>query len=114
MAHTIADVNSALPYELGIIDGMTTVHYGGLESQRNRDLPVYKTGLLFASFDRVAIDSVAARVMRMNPTKIYHIYLSAERGCGTIDLDKIQTLGENIEDVEMTCYPLNKQKEVMI
>jgi uncharacterized protein (DUF362 family) len=121
MAHTIADVNSSLPYELGIIDGMTTVHYGELESidrisqsRRKRDLPVYETGLLFASFDRVAIDSVATRVMRLNPTKIYHIYLSAERGCGTIDLHKIQTLGERIEDVEMTCYPLNKQKEVMI
>jgi uncharacterized protein (DUF362 family) len=114
IAHTIADVNSALPYELGIIDGMTAVHYGELESQRKRDLPVYETNLLFASFDRVAIDSVATRVMKLNPTKIYHIYLSAERGCGTIDLHRIQTLGEKIEDVEMTCYPLNKQKEVMI
>jgi uncharacterized protein (DUF362 family) len=118
IAHTIADVNSAVPYELGIIDGMTTVHYGSLLNLKERqairgNLPVFKTNLLFASYDRVAIDAVASRVMGLNPTKIYHIYLCAERGCGNIDPDRIEVLGEKVEDVEMKCYPQQKQRAVM-
>jgi uncharacterized protein (DUF362 family) len=118
IAHTITDVNSAIPYELGIIDGMTTVHYGSLlnlkqRQEIRRNLPVFKTNLLFASYDRVAIDAVASKVMGLNPTKIYHIYLCAERRCGTIDLDRIDVLGEKIKEVEMKCYPQLKQKAVM-
>lgn len=118
IAHTIADVNSAVPYELGIIDGMTTVHYGSLLNLKERqairgNLPVFKTNLLFASYDRVAIDAVASRVIGLNPTKIYHIYLCAERGCGTIDFNRIDILGEKVKDVEMKCYPQLKQKAVI-
>ncbi len=119
IAHTIADVNAALPYDLGIIDGMTTVHYGSLLNLHDRQaiqgrLPVVPTNLLFASYDRVAIDAVASRVLRLNPLKIYHLYLCAERGCGTIDLEDIEVLGERVEDVEMTGYPQLKQRAVML
>jgi uncharacterized protein (DUF362 family) len=119
IAETIADVNSAIPYELGIIDGLTTIHYGKLMNLAERrdaqgKLPVYQTKLLFASFDRVAVDAVASRVMKLNPYKIYHQYLSAERGCGTIDLEKIDVLGERIDDIEMTCFPMLKQRATML
>jgi uncharacterized protein (DUF362 family) len=78
------------------------------------NLPVFKTNLLFASYDRVAIDTVATRVMGLNPTKVYHVYLCAERGCGNIDLNRIDVLGKKVKDVEMKCYPQLKQKAVML
>ncbi len=119
IAKTIADVNSAIPYELGIIDGMTTIHYERLMGRDEirglrEGLPVFKTNLLFAGYDRVAVDAVASRVMELDPMKIYHIYLSAERGCGTIDFERIEVLGERVEDVKMTCYPLLNQRAVML
>ena len=119
IAETIADVNSAIPYELGIIDGMTTIHYGKLMNLAERrdaqgQLPVYPSNLLLASFDRVAIDATASRVMKLNPYKIYHLYLSSERGCGTIDQEKIDVQGERIDDIEMTCFPMLKQRATML
>lgn len=119
IAETIADVNSAIPYELGIIDGTTTIHYGKLMNLAERreaqgKLSVYQSNLLLASFDRVAVDAVASRVMKLNPYKIYHLYLSAERGCGTIDDEKIDVLGERIDDIKMTCYPMLKQHATML
>ena len=119
IAETIADINSAIPYELGIIDGMTTIHYGKLMNLAERrdaqgKLPVNQSNLLLASFDRVAVDAVASRVMQLNPYKIYHLYLSAERGCGTIDGEKIDVLGERIDNIEMKCYPMLKQRATML
>jgi uncharacterized protein (DUF362 family) len=98
---------------------MTTIHYGKLMNLAERrdaqgKLPVYQSNLLLASFDRVAVDAVASRVMKLNPYKIYHLYLCAERGCGTIDDEKIDVLGERIDDIEMTCYPMLKQRSTML
>jgi uncharacterized protein (DUF362 family) len=119
IAQTIADVNSALPYELGIIDGMTAIHYGSLMNAKERHktrgkLPVFKTKLLLASYDRVAVDAVASRVMGLNPSKILHIYLAAEKGCGTLDQPKMEVVGEKVEDVQLNGYPMLKQREVML
>ncbi len=70
---------------------MTTVHYGSLLNRHDQQaiqgrLPIVPMNLLFASYDRVAIDAVASRVLRLNPLKIYYLYLCVDHGCGTIVL----------------------------
>jgi len=111
-AKAIADVCSAVPYELGIIDGLTTVHRAKLSTKSG--MKVERTNLMLASYDMVAVDSVATHVMGLDPRKIFHIYLSEEKGLGTLDLDRIEVLGAKIEDVEMRCNPEYEQRGIML
>lgn len=109
---TIADVCSAIPYELGIIDGLTTVHRASLAQKAK--MVVKHSNLMLASYDMVAVDSVATRVMGFDPNKILHIYLSEKKGLGTMDSNKIDVIGPSIKDVEMQCNPEPSQKGIMI
>jgi uncharacterized protein (DUF362 family) len=54
---------------------------------------------ILASADSVAIDSVAAKMMGYNPMEIPYISMCDEMGLGAGNPDKIQILGENIDDV---------------
>jgi uncharacterized protein (DUF362 family) len=112
IAKVIADVCSAVPYELGIVDGLTTVHRAELSPKS--EMKVERTNLMLASYDMVAVDSVATRVMGLDPRKIFHIYLAEEKGLGTLDLNKIEILGTQIGNVEMRCNPEYDQRGTML
>jgi len=109
-AKAIADVCSAVPYELGIIDGLTTVDRAELAPKSG--MRVRHTNLMLASYDMVAADSVGTRVMGLDPRKIFHMYLAEEKGLGT--LDSIDVAGARIEDVEMRCNPEYGQRGAML
>jgi uncharacterized protein (DUF362 family) len=111
-AKAIADVCSAVPYELGIIDGLTTVHR--VELAPKAGMKVERTNLMLASYDMVAVDSVGTRVMGLDPRRIFHIYLAEEKGLGTLDLDRIEVVGSKIGDVEMRCSPEYNQRGTML
>ncbi len=51
--------------------------------------------LVLASRNLIAMDSVCSRLMGYDPLKISHIALSAKRGIGYLDLDKIEVVGED-------------------
>jgi uncharacterized protein (DUF362 family) len=112
IAKVIADVCSAVPYELGIVDGLTTVHRAELSPHSG--MKVEQSNLMLASYDMVAVDSVATRVMGLDPRKILHICLAEEKGLGTLELDKIRILGAQIEDVQMRCNPRYDQRDTML
>jgi uncharacterized protein (DUF362 family) len=112
IAKVIADVCSAVPYELGIVDGLTTVHRAELSP--HSEMKVEQSNLMLASYDMVAVDSVATRVMGLDPRKILHICLAEEKGLGTLELDKIRILGAQIEDVQMRCNPRYDQRDTML
>jgi uncharacterized protein (DUF362 family) len=111
-SRVIADVCSTVPYELGIIDGLTTIHRSKLAP--DSDMAVEHTNIMLASRDMVAVDSVATRVMGFNPQRILHLYLSRNKGLGNLELNKIDVLGLSIRDVEMQCNPEFSQREIKI
>jgi len=88
----IVDLNAAVKPGLSIIDGT----FG-------KDLSAspwvsYAVGLIMASSDFVAADSVCARVMGFNPEKIEHIRLAEEEGLGIFGVENIEIRGERLQD----------------
>jgi uncharacterized protein (DUF362 family) len=55
------------------------------------------TGLVLASEDIVAADSVATKVMGYNPSSIAHIVEATKRGLG--NMDEVEVRGEDVEKV---------------
>jgi len=88
----IVDLNAAVKPGLSIIDGT----FG-------KDLSAspwvsYPVGLIIASGDIVAADSVCARVMGFDPEEIEHITLAEEEGLGVLGLENIEIRGERLQD----------------
>lgn len=62
-------------------------------------IPMEK-GLILASPDSVAIDTVAAKIMGFDPFKIDYIKLAHEDGLGVGRIEEIEVLGEDISDMD--------------
>lgn len=86
----IVDLNSVVKPGLTIIDGTF-----GKDLSARICFPV---GLIIASSDTVAADSVCARIMGFEPEKIDHLRLAGEVGLGTFNLEEIEIKGEKIEN----------------
>ncbi len=80
----IADLATVLAPHLAIIDG--TVAMEGLGPGAGKPKPL---DLVIVSADPFAADSVACKIMGIETIDVPHLKMAAERGCGTIDLDKI-------------------------
>ncbi len=61
-----------------------------------RTMVPYIGNLILASFDSVAIDAVAAKIMGFEPLKIDYLRIADEMGLGVGDLSKIRVIGEDI------------------
>lgn len=86
----IADMASILRPHLSIIDG--TVGMEGLGPSAGEAKPV---DAVVVGADPFATDAVAASIMGLDPREIPHLRISAERGYGVIDLDRIAVGPEN-------------------
>ncbi|MCC9294907.1 DUF362 domain-containing protein [Clostridium sp. WLY-B-L2] len=91
----VVDINQCLKPKLTIIDGI--VGQEGLG-------PIFgdpvKLGLIIASKDPVAADSVGSAIMGYDPNDIKITKFAYERGLGEMNLDKIDIKGESIESVK--------------
>ena len=67
----IVALNKIMPFQLHILDGLIV---SGASTSR--------LGLIMASRDPVAMDSVAATIMGINPKSVEHIILAEEEGLG--------------------------------
>jgi len=83
----------ALP-ELTIEDG--TVGMEGLGPTHGEPVNL---GVLVASRDILAADTVAATIMGIEPLEIEYLKLAEEAGLGYAELAKIEIIGEKLEDV---------------
>lgn len=92
----IVDLNQIIKPSLGIIDAI----YGweGGESALGGN-PV-RMGLILASQDLVALDTVATEIMGIDSKRVPHLQMASELGLGTANLDKIEILGESIDQVK--------------
>lgn len=88
----ISDMAGVLQPHLSIIDG--TVGMQGLGPSAGEAKPL---GVVVVGADAFAADAVACRLMGTNAENIPHLAISANRGYGTIDLNKINVTPENWE-----------------
>ena len=110
VSKVLVDFCKAYPPDLNIIDGFT-VDYEKVDLRKTR---VREANLAFASYDIVAIDAAANRVMDFDPEKILHIKIAEEVGLGTADLAKLTILGDPIMDVMIRCNPRGVQRGVVL
>ena len=93
----IVDIASVLKPKLTIIDGFYALEGLG----PSRGTPV-KMDLLIAGTDIVATDATACRIMGIDPSQIYHIARAYEKGLGEMHVDRIEIVGDRLEEVRRT------------
>lgn len=91
---SIAEVATVVKPTLNVLDGI--IAQEGLGPLLGTPVPM---GLVLAGRDPVAVDTVAALIMGIDPYAIETSKHAAELGVGTIDPAEIDTVGSRIEDV---------------
>jgi uncharacterized protein (DUF362 family) len=94
LAQCIVDLNRIAIPHLAILDGIVGMEGIGPLSGEPADL-----GVLIASYDTVAADAIASRVMGIDPYSIKYLRLAEEQGLGSLDEKEIEVRGEKIKDV---------------
>ena len=93
-AAVLAEILREAAPSFTLVDGITAMEADGpATSGKLRSL-----GLLFAGADCVALDSVLAAVMGLEPFAILSTKIAAQRGLGVADLKEIEILGEKLEE----------------
>jgi uncharacterized protein (DUF362 family) len=90
----VAELNAVLKPHLIVVDGLIAMEGDG---------PVAGTpvglNLLMAGTDAVAVDTVAARIMDIDPSEVLSLCLAQSMGYGVWDEREIKILGRSIEEV---------------
>lgn len=84
----ISSVAKYVRPDLAIIDGVV-----GMEGNGPTSHDAVNFGLVFASLDLVAADSICSYLMGFDPQSIGYLYYCDQMGLGTNNLSKIQVLG---------------------
>lgn len=82
----IVAVNKQIPPHVHVVDGIVALG----------TRPV-RLGLIIAGTDAIAVDSVAARVMGYNPSRVKQITLAEREGVGT--RRRVETVGEDVRQL---------------
>ena len=88
-SEVLCDIHRIRPPDLHIIDGITAVEGNGPTRGEPRPL-----GKIMASTDPLALDSVMARMMGLDPREVLLLVTAAERGLGVMDIDQIEVIGD--------------------
>lgn len=94
LAQCIVDLNKLVLPSLTVLDG--TIGMEGLGPTRGTPVNL---GVIISSSDTVAVDTVAAAVMGINPEEIEYIKLASGQGLGCADLSQIEVRGRKIDEV---------------
>jgi len=79
----IVGINKLVKPHLTVVDGIVALGKNPI-----------KMGLVLASEDQLAIDVIAARVMRYNPQRIRHMTLARKEGVGFSENIKVEGVGD--------------------
>ncbi len=99
----LVDIYSHVKPKLNIMDAVIAME--GDEGPSHGD-PKY-VGLVLASEDGVALDTVACSIIGYNPMAMPTIYDAHKRRIGLGDIKKIEILGEDIKDVKVKDFKKN-------
>lgn len=90
----VADLNTLVSPKLAVVDGIIAGQGMGSPYREALELD-----LVIAGKDPVAVDTVSARVMWIDPKTIRHLRLAEDHGLGTMDPKLIRILGNKVTDV---------------
>lgn len=90
----IVDLNSIIRPRLNVVDALTAQE--GLGPVAGN--PVF-LGIIFAGNDAVAVDTVGATIMGVDPGEIKHLSLAGMANLGVNKIRNISIRGENLEDL---------------
>jgi len=90
----LADIYSVSNPQLTIIDG-----YLCQEGQGPSSGDVVKLNLILAGYDGVALDTVVCKIIGFDPSDILYLEKAVQKNLGTMDMDRIEIIGEKIESV---------------
>ncbi len=93
-SQAVVDIFALARPQLTIMDAIIAMEGEGPASGRLR-----KLGIILYSRDAVALDTVATRIIGLEPGDVLTTRYAAERGLGTGDLKDIAIFGERLEDV---------------
>ncbi|MFC1913297.1 DUF362 domain-containing protein [Chloroflexota bacterium] len=91
-AKMLVDLTSLINPRLYIMDGIMAMEGNGPRSGRPK-----KLGVLLLSSDPVAMDSVACKIINLNPEYVPTSIPGENVGLGTYHYDNIEMVGDNIE-----------------
>lgn len=89
-AKMLADLNLMLKPRLHIMDGVVAMEGNGPQSGTPKNV-----GVILASTDSIALDTVFASLVHLAPSLVPTIVIGNERGVGTSDTEKIEVVTED-------------------
>jgi uncharacterized protein (DUF362 family)/NAD-dependent dihydropyrimidine dehydrogenase PreA subunit len=95
-AESLVDIFSKVPLHLSLMDGIV-----GMEGIGPNHGKPKKSNVLLAGCGALELDAVSSTIMGFEPKDIPTLRIAQERELGTIDLNKISILGENLENVKI-------------
>ena len=97
----LADIFTAVKPHLTVMDGIVAMEGEGPASGR-----LVKLGVILASTDAVALDSVAARIIGLSPQDVYTTRYAVEAGLGIAGMDSIEVVGEKLAELTYPGFKL--------
>ncbi|MCM8800616.1 MAG: DUF362 domain-containing protein [Candidatus Omnitrophica bacterium] len=94
-ANILVDIYQQVKPSLNIIDGIVAMESDGPATSGK----LRKVGLILASSDAVALDSILTMIMGLKPLDILTTRIASERGLGIADINSIQICGEDLKNV---------------
>lgn len=104
----LVDVFAAVRPHFVLMDGIVAMDGDGPASGRLKP-----AGLLIAGQDSVAVDSVFSHLVGVDPFNILTTREAYQRGLGEIELEKIEVLGETIEESFIKGFKLSRSNIAM-
>jgi len=93
----IVDLYKAKRADLIVVDGTyTTFHIGPRPIKDFKE--TFRLNLTLAGFDPVAVDTVSARILGLDPLSLRFLKWAEEAGLGTRNLDEIEIVGVPMEE----------------
>ena len=92
----VVELNRLVKPHLTIVDGTV-----GMEGMGPASGTPVNCNLLIAGKDIVAVDSVASFLMGIEPEEVMTIKLGYEAGLGEMNPDKIEVVGETLDEIRM-------------
>lgn len=89
LTDALADINSVIGPAFAVLDATIALEGNGPKSGRPKVI-----GRVLASHDIVALDTIQAKLMGLDPATIAHVQACAERGLGASALTQIEIVGE--------------------
>ncbi len=98
----LVDIFSCAPPHLNIMDAIQAMEGEGPSAGSAKNV-----GLILASADAVAMDAVVTKIIGLDPEQIETTKNAAERGLGTAQIEKIEILGERMQDIAVKDFKLS-------